>query len=104
MQSRSERTLAKWKRRLKDLISTDNAKILVACIPELREILQVGAGVESEVQDIGLTSSETLSRLKSVIAKMFHTFPIKSKVGKARRKVLIYSRVLLPSTTYSGHR
>jgi len=81
MQSRSERTLTKWKRRLKDLISADNAKILVACIPELRTILEVGTGVEAEAEDIGLTSSETLSRLKSVIAKMFQTFAMKSKVG-----------------------
>jgi len=78
MQTRSARTFQKWKRRVKDLIDSESAKFLTACIPELREILEVNEG--SEISDMGLTSSDAVIRLKSIIANMFQTFTIRNKV------------------------
>jgi hypothetical protein len=43
----------KWKKRVNDLINPESVKFLVACIPELRRVLDVN--IESLVADIGLT-------------------------------------------------
>lgn len=67
---------------MKDLIDDEAAKLLAACIPELRDILEVKEGVE--ISDMGLTSSDAITRLKSVIAIMFHTFAIRNKVRSRR--------------------
>jgi len=68
----------KWKKRVNDLINPESAKVLVACIPELRRVLDVN--IESLVAEIGLTSGEASVRLKSIIASMFQTFAVRSKV------------------------
>ena len=78
MQSRSERIVSKWKKRIADLITNDSAKTLATCIPELRSILGVEA--KDVAADIGLTSAEAVMRLKSVLGSMFQTFAVRNKV------------------------
>ena len=78
MQSRSQRTREKWRKRIVDLITSDSAKIIAASIPELREIL--GVDLASGTESLGLTSAEAVTRLKSVLGSMFQTFAMKSKV------------------------
>jgi hypothetical protein len=78
MQARSERTVAKWKRRIADLINPDSAKVLAACIPELRHVLNVGE--EQVVPDIGLNSEQSIVRLKSILGLMFQSFCVRSRV------------------------
>jgi len=63
---------------VKDLINDEAAKLLAACIPELRDILEVKEG--ADISDMGLTSSDAIIRLKSVIASMFQTFALRNKV------------------------
>jgi predicted ATPase len=91
MQARSERTLERWKRRVKDLITPDSANILIACLPELKTILRVCDEGETEDFDSQLTSSESLIRLKSVIGRMLQTFTVRNKVF-AFMVLEIYSR------------
>jgi hypothetical protein len=78
MQSRSQRTVSRWKKRITDLITSDSAKILAACIPELRGIL--GVEIRTVAADIGLTSGEAAMRLKSILGSMFQTFALRNKV------------------------
>jgi predicted ATPase len=82
MQSRSEKVVARWKKRVTDLVSPEASKVLAACIPELKRILGVTAG--SGAIDLGLNSSESTIRLKSILAMMFQTFVSKSKVSFTR--------------------
>jgi hypothetical protein len=63
---------------VKDLIDQESAKLLTACVPELREILEVKEG--SEITDMGVTSADAVIRLKSIIANMFQSFAIRNKV------------------------
>ena len=60
-----------------DLINPESSKILAACIPELRGILGVSIGTEAI--DLGLTSSESLTRIKTILTMMFQTFVSKTK-------------------------
>ena len=102
MQSRSQRTLEKWRKRIADLISTESAKIIVASIPELREIL--GVDLESSDGATSLTSAEAVTRLKSVLGSMFQTFAMKNKVCPFRLYLTFGSLVSLPWMTCSGPR
>ena len=78
MQARSERTVAKWKRRIADLINPESARVLSACIPELRHVLDVGA--EQDFSDIGLNSEQSVIRLKSVLSFILQSFSVRSRV------------------------
>jgi hypothetical protein len=102
VQSRSKRTVDKWKKRIADLISPDAAKIIASAIPELRATL--GVAVNTEVADTGLTSAEAVTRLKSVLGSMFQTFALKGKVHPHKVRLTFHSHVSLPWMTCNGHR
>src|SRR5271154_5175531 len=72
------RTLEKWKKRLRELINLESAKFFATCMPELRHLL--GLEPDDENRDLGLASSESLIRLKSIIGNMFQTFAVRNKV------------------------
>jgi predicted ATPase len=77
MQSRSAKSLSRWKRRVADLINPDAAKLLTQVIPELRTIL--GVKGENGSGELALESTEAAMRLKSILGRMFSTFAFKNK-------------------------
>lgn len=102
MQSRSQRTVQKWRKRIADLITTDSAKTIAASIPELREIL--GVDLNSSGGALGLTSAEAVTRLKSVLGTIFQTFAIRNKVHPHKALLTFFSLVSLLWMTCNGRR
>jgi hypothetical protein len=78
MQTRSEITISRWKKRISELVDPDSAQVLAAFVPELHEFL--GVNIETDNVESGLDPAKAEVRLSSILTKMFATFAVRNNV------------------------
>ena len=78
MQTRSEKTISRWKKYISELVDHDTAQVLAASFPELREFLE--DSMETETVESGLEPATTEARLSSILTNLFATFAVRNNV------------------------